>query len=83
MGLDDRGGWVGRCDGRRRLNRWGRLLLLLSFPEQLHHVARLGNLGEIDLRLDLRRGGLLPRGRAGFGRQVFSYSFGFVLFNGA
>jgi hypothetical protein len=83
MGLGNGGGWVSCHGGRSRFHRRGWLLLLLSLPEQLHHVAGLGNLGEIDLRLDLRRGSLLPGGRAGFSRQMFSYPFGLVLFNGA
>jgi hypothetical protein len=35
------------------------LLLLLALPEQFENVARLGNLGEIDLGLNFRLAGLL------------------------
>jgi hypothetical protein len=71
-------------NGRCRFWRRGRvLLLLLPLLEQLHHVAGLGNLGEINLRLDLGRGSLLPGSRARFGRQMLSYFFGFILFNRA
>ena len=83
MGLDNgRDGCRRSRRDNRRFGRRDRLpLLLLSLLEQLHHVTGLGNLGEIYLGLDLRRGSLLPGSRAGFGRQMFSYPFGFILFN--
>jgi hypothetical protein len=59
------------------------LLLLLSFSEQPCYVARLGNLGEINFRLDLSRGRSFPRGRAGFGRKMLSDTYRFILLNRA
>jgi hypothetical protein len=56
--------WRGRCCGgnRRPGRRCGRMLLLLfSLPQQPCYVARLGDLGEVDLRFDLCRGCSLPR----------------------
>jgi hypothetical protein len=55
------------------------LLLLLALFEQLHNVARLGNLGEINLRLYLAGGRSLSAGRAGFRCKVLSHLFSFVL----
>jgi hypothetical protein len=55
------------------------LLLLLALLEQLHNVARLGNLGEINLRLNLAGGRSLSAGRAGFCCKVLSHPFSFVL----
>jgi hypothetical protein len=57
------------------------VLLLLSFPEQPCYVARLGNLGEVDFRLDLSRGRSFPRRRTGFGRKMFSDTYRFILLN--
>ena len=82
-----------RFHGRRRSSRWsgsdgrfsrrrGRmLLLLLSFPEQPCYVARLGDFGEVDFRLDLGSGRSFPRGRAGSGRKMLSYPYRFILLN--
>jgi hypothetical protein len=58
-------------------------LLPLPLFEQLFHVARLGNLGEINLRLDLRRRSSLPGGRARLGGKVLSDFFRFIRLNGA
>ena len=84
-----------RFSSRRRYcrlaNRWRRccsrphrrcrrlVLLLLSFPEQPRYVAGLGDLGEIDLRLDVRRRRPLSYSRAGFGRKVLAHPFRFIL----
>ena len=75
----------GRSGNDRRFGRRrGRMLfLLLSFSEQPCYVARLGDLGEVDLRLDLCRGRSFPRGRAGFGRKMLSYQYRFILLNRA
>ena len=67
--LDNRSGrfhgdrWRGRrCGNGRPGRRCGRmLLLLLSLSEQPCYIARLGDLGEVDLGFDLRRGCSLPR----------------------
>jgi hypothetical protein len=68
--LRSRSGWLHgnrwrcrRCGNYRRPDwRCGRmLLLLLSLPEQPCYVARLGDLGEVNLRFDLCRGCSLPR----------------------
>jgi len=55
--------WRGRRRGNRRPDRrCGRmLLLLLSFPEQPCYIARLGDLGEVDLGFDLCRENSHPR----------------------
>src|SRR6185437_7549538 len=75
-----RWGGHGRRFGRRR----GRmLLLLLSLSEQPCYVARLGNLGEVDLRFDLCRGRSFPRRRPGPGRKMLSYQYRFILLNRA
>ena len=64
--------------GRRR----GRMLLLLhSLPEQPCYIARLGNLGEVDLWFDLCRGRSFPRRRPGPGRKMLSYPYRFILLN--
>lgn len=55
-------GCSGRCGNGRPGRRCGRMLfLLLSLSEQPCYVARLGDLGEVYLRLDLSRGRSLPR----------------------
>jgi hypothetical protein len=56
---------------------------LLPLFQQLHHVARLGNLGEINLWLDLRRRTSLPGGRARLRGKVLSDLFRFIGLNGA
>lgn len=56
---------------------------LLPLFQQPCNVARLGNLGEINLRLDIRRPSSLPRGRARLGGEVLSDLFRFIRFNGA
>jgi len=56
---------------------------LLPLFQQLHDIARLGDLGEIDLRLDLRLRGSFPGGRAGLGGKMLPDSFRFVNFNRA
>ena len=72
------------CCNRRFGRRRGRmLLLLLSLPEQPCYVARLGNLGEVDLRFDLGRGRFFPRRRAGPGRKMLSYPYRFIFLNRA
>jgi len=69
-----------RRSGRRR----GRLVLLLLFLlEQSQHVAGLGDLGKINLRLDLWRGCPFPRGRTALGGKVLAHPLRFVLLNGA
>ena len=90
--------WRRRCwrrfHGRRRSSRrssnrrFGRrrrrmMLLLLSLPQQSCYVARLGDLGKVNLRFDLCRGGSLPRRRAGSGRKMLSYPYRFILLNRA
>ena len=67
------------CRRRGRRPRWRLLLLLLSFPEQLGDVARLGDLGEIDLRLHFRGSRSLFGSRAGFRRKVLPHPFRFIL----
>jgi len=59
------------------------LLFLFALPQQLHYVARLGDLGKVDLRLHLARRCLLLLSGAGLGRKVLAYFFGFVLLDGA
>jgi len=54
---------------------------LLPLLQQLHDIARLRDLGEIDFRLDLRRCGSFPGGRAGLGGEMLPDSFRFVNFN--
>ena len=72
------------CGNRHFGRRRGRmLLLLLSLPEQPCYVARLGNLGEVDLRFDLGRGRFFPRRRAGPGRKMLSYPYRFIFLNRA
>jgi hypothetical protein len=64
--------------------RCGRmLLLLLSLPQQPCYIARLGDLGEVDLGFDLCRGCSLPRRRARPGRKMLSHLFRFILLNRA
>jgi hypothetical protein len=73
-------GGSNRRPGRRR----GRLVLLLLFLlEQSQHVAGLGDLGKINLRLDLWRGCPFPRGRTALGGKVLAHPLRFVLLNGA
>lgn len=70
------------CGCRGRRTRWWRrrlLLLLLSFPEQLGNIARLGDLGEINLRLHFRGSRSLSGTRAGFRRKVLPHPFRFIL----
>jgi hypothetical protein len=72
--------------GRRRCGsgRRDRMLhLLLPFFQQPQHVSRLLRLGEVDLRLDIRRSGLVPGSRAGFGREILPDLHRFIFFNGA
>jgi hypothetical protein len=59
------------------------LLLLLAFLEQFENVAGLGNLGEIDLRLNFRLAGLLLDRRRGLRRKMFADFFGLVILKGA
>jgi hypothetical protein len=56
---------------------------LLPLFQQPCHIARLGNLGEINLRLDLRRRSSLPGGRARLGGKVLSDFFRFIRLNRA
>jgi hypothetical protein len=56
---------------------------LLPLFQQPCNVARLGNLGEINFRLDLRRRSSLPGGRAWLRGKVFSDLFRFIRLNGA
>jgi hypothetical protein len=75
-------GWSGR--GRRFGRRRGRmLLLLLSLSEQPCYVARLGDLGEVNLRFDLCRGRSFPRRRTRPGRKMLSYPYRFIFLNRA
>lgn len=91
-----RGRWLWLCRRRRRRgphNWWccraGRrhgwtLQLLLPLLQQLHHVARFGDLGKINLGFDFRRCGPIPGGcRAGFGGKMASDLFRFIGLNGA
>jgi hypothetical protein len=56
------------------------LLLLLTFLQQAQHVTGLGDLGEIDLGLDLGRTcRLLSLGRRGLGQKVLANLFGFIV----
>jgi hypothetical protein len=55
------------------------MLLLLAFPEQPGHIAGLGNLGEIDLRLELARRRSFPGGGAGSRREMLAHPFSFIL----
>jgi hypothetical protein len=57
------------------------LLLALLF-QQLQHVAGFGNLGEIDLRLDVGGRRLLPGG-AGFCGKIPSDPLRFIFFHRA
>lgn len=59
------------------------LLFLLALAQQLHDVAWFGDLGEIDLGLDLRLRAFFPGGRARAGRKMFADLFCFVSFYGA
>lgn len=71
-------------NSRRPGWRSGRLVLFLLFLlEQPHYVAGLGDLGKVDLRLDLGCGCSLSRGRTGLGGKMLAYLFRFVLLNGA
>lgn len=56
---------------------------LLPLFQQPCNVAGLGNLGEINLRLDLRRRSSLPGGRARLRGKVSSDLFRFIGLNGA
>jgi hypothetical protein len=84
-----------RFHGSRRSSGWGAsggrfdrrcrrmLLLLLSLSEQPCYVARLGNLGEVNLRFHLCSGRSFPRRRTGPGRKMLSYPYRFILLNRA
>lgn len=73
-----------RFHHRCRPGRHRRMLVLLLFLlQQAHHIARLGDLGEIELRLDLRRSGSFPGGRAGLGSKVLPDFFSFIGLNRA
>lgn len=77
-----RRGWLGHY--WRRWRRWssGRLLLLLLlFPEQPRNIARLGDPGEIDFRLNIRRWRSLSCSRAGLGYNVLAHPFSLILLN--
>lgn len=63
------------CRPRRR--RW-MLEFLLPLFQQSRNIARLGNLGEIDLRLDLWRRSSLPGGSPGFRDKVSPDLFRFI-----
>jgi hypothetical protein len=73
-------GGNGRRPGRRR--GW-MLLFLLSLSEQFHYIARLGDLGKVDLRFYFRSGRPLPRRGARLGGKVLAYTFRFILLNRA
>jgi hypothetical protein len=72
---------------RRRGHRPGlhdrTLLLLFAFLQQLENVARLGNLGKIELRFDLGGTCFFPHGRRGLRRKMPANLLGFVVLNGA
>lgn len=77
-------GWRWRTRDRRYRFWWSgrmRLLLLLALFQQAHNVAGLGDPGEIDLRLDLRRTSrsFSLSGR-GLRRKVLANLFGFIVF---
>lgn len=75
--------WCGRLGCGRRPGRGCWMLgFLLPLFQQPHHIARLGNLGEIDFRPDLLRRSL-PGGGAGFGGKVLPDLFRFIRFNRA
>jgi hypothetical protein len=57
------------------------MLVLLSLPEQLHYIARLGNLRQVNFWFDLRSGRLLARRRTGLGGKILSHPFRFILLN--
>lgn len=58
-----------------------RLLLLFALLQQAQNIAGLGDPGEIDLRLDLRRTRRsFSLGRRGLGRKVLTNLFGFIVF---
>ncbi len=80
-----RRGRLGRSRRRRRCcrSRKGRrmLLLLLLFAQQPRYIARLGDLREIDLRLDFLRRRSLSCNRAGLGRKMLAHPFSFILLN--
>jgi hypothetical protein len=58
-------------------------MLLLTLTEQFHHITGLGNLGEIDLRLDVRLRRFFSGGRARPGREILPYLLRFIFFNRA
>jgi hypothetical protein len=59
------------------------LLLLFALPQQTSDIARLGNLGEINLRLDLGSSrGLFLGGCGGLGKML-PYFFRFIIFKRA
>jgi hypothetical protein len=59
------------------------LLLLLSFLQELEHIARLGDSGQVDLGPDVRLACPLSLGRRGLGGKVLANLFRLVVLNGA
>ena len=59
------------------------LLLQLALLEQFENIARLGNLGEIDLGLNFRLAGPFLDRRRGLCRKMFAHFFGLVILKGA
>jgi hypothetical protein len=57
-------------------------LLLALLLQQLQHIAGLGNLREIELRLDFRSGRFVSGG-AGLGGKIFPDPVRFIFFYGA
>lgn len=55
------------------------MLLLLAFPKQPGYIAGLGNLREIDLRLELSRRRSFPVGGAGSRCEMLAHPFSFIL----
>jgi hypothetical protein len=81
-----------RCYRRRGRNRFGHnsrrfrcrrrlLCFLLPLPQQLHYIARLGNLREVNFWFDFRSGRPIARRRTGLGGKIFPYPFRFILLN--
>ena len=79
--------WRGRTHRRRRcrpgLRSWGMMLLLFALAQQTSDIARLGNLGEIDLRLDLGSSRVLLLGDRGGLGEMLPYLFRFIVFKRA
>ncbi len=58
-------------------------MFLLTLAEQFHNITRLGNLGEIDLRFNIRLRRFFSGGRARPGREILPYLLRFIFFNRA